>query len=1289
MTAFSILGAQIFPFPTKNGCEFMIERASHVLCAELRFGGLSRQQGARSIVQIASVDPVKSFRGAKMRLKYAQLSCLRLVISFFSCFPLFTRRMFTPIQFKFMRGTLAAVLISTSTLTAATRYVDVNGANPAWPYDDWSVAASTIQDAIDAANPGDLILVTNGIYASGGRIVTGSLMSRVVVDKAVTVQSVNGPAATVIAGNQVPGTLFGDGGIRCVYLTNNAALVGFTLTNGATRGATASTSEKYGGGIYSRSSTAVVSNCVIVKNAAAIQGGGVYQGRLFNCTLINNVSTNGGGAYGASLMNCTLAGNQAFGSGGGAYSSMLTNSWLWTNWAGVSGGGVYSGAATNCTLGGNSSGNGGGAYSATVMNCVLTTNVALGLGGGANGGILTGSTLAGNSASTGGGSYSAAVSASFFTGNISTNGGGGVNGGMVTNSTFTSNVVVAGNGGGASSATLVNCLLMNNSAFTTPGNESWTAGNGGGAYGGTLLGCALVRNFAKLAGGGASGCTLNNCTLVANTASAIGGGTDGATLNNCVVFYNSAALGVNYNGGTLNYCCTTPLPMAGNGNISTEPLLADAFHLSGASPCRAAGNASYASGKDIDGELWASPPSMGCDEFNAATAGALSVTIQADYTNVAVVTPLNFSASVSGKAAFNWWNFGDGTVVSNRPYTAHAWSSAGDYLVTFRAFNNDYPAGVSATMVVHVVIQPVHYVAIGSPNPTLPYQSWATAARNIQDAIDAATVSGAKVVVSNGVYATGGRVIYGALTNRVAVTMPLALQSVNGPAVTVVGGNPILGDSAVRCAYLANGASLTGFTLTNGATRAAVVSNQDPEQCGAGIWCGSPLVTVSNSVIVGNVSIVHGAGAYSGILNNCVIRDNVGTLDVVSIAGDAAYGAVLNECLLASNYCDGISYSRASNCTITGNRGNGANNSTLNDCTINANGRDGADFSTLNGCIVSDNSSAGANSSTLIRCAVRNNSGGGVVLSKLSYCTVADNSAPAGGGAVSSTLDSCIVAGNHSGYQGGGLESCVANSCLLIGNVAGSFGGGAYNAKLSNCTIVSNTAAGSSSGGGASGGALTNCYNSVNGVSATGTNYSGVAPAYCDTFPMPTNGVGNITNEPAFMDLARGDFHLRSDSPCINAGTNYSGLNSLDLDGRPRLIGARVDLGAYEFQGASTADYLRWLQQYGISTDASSDSADFDFDGLNNRQEWLAGTVPTNTMSALRLLTPIRNSSGLIVIWQSVTSRSYFIERRNSLGGASPFLILATNILGQLETTSFIDTSATNSGPFFYRVGVY
>ena len=649
---------------------------------------------------------------------------------------------------------------------------------------------------------------------------------------------------------------------------------------------------------------------------------------LIGFTLTNGISSaSGGGTYCEStnvlVSNCFFLGNLTYGDGGGSFQGTLNGCTLVGNyvaWGSYgSGGGAIGAVLNNCTLTGNVSslfGQGGGAHSSTLNHCILTANGSFQGGGGAESCILSHCTLSGNS------------------------------------------IVYLGNGGGAESSTLDGCVLTGNSA-----------NYGGGAANCTLNNCTLSGNTSGGNGGGAGSSILNNCTLIANLVPGTGGGAADSTLNNCIVYYNQAPTLPNYSGGTLNFCCTLPLPFNGSNNITTEPQLADAAHISANSPCIGTGSTNYSTSVDIDGEPWRNPPSIGCDEYySGAITGALSVAIQADYTNVASGFAVNFTGQISGHASLNTWDFGDGTVVSNRFVTAHGWTSPGVYHVTLTVFNDSHPGGVSTTVTVYVA-EGTNYVSLDSTHPVAPYTSWSTAATNIQDAVDAAAV-GATVLVSNGVYQTGGKGLT-SLTNRVEVTNLLALKSVNGPAVTFIVGNQVPGTindfGAVRCVYLVGGATLSGFTLTNGATEPG---NDDGiyESYGGGVECGSVYSTVTNCVFINNSAGDAGGGVAGGILNNCTFVGNQ------SGYGGGAYNALLNNCVLTGNPAGvqggGAEYCTLNNCTLTGNSagsGGGADSSTLNNCIVCYNiGPGGSNYSncTLNYCCTAPLPDSGTNNIT-------------------------------------------------------------------------------------------------------------------------------------------------------------------------------------------------------------------------------------------------------------------------------------------------------------------------------------
>jgi len=375
------------------------------------------------------------------------------------------------------------------------------------------------------------------------------------------------------------------------------------------------------------------------------------------------------------------------------------------------------------------------------------------------------------------------------------------------------------------------------------------------------------------------------------------------------------------------------------------------------------------------------------------------------------------------------------------------------------------------------------------------------------------------------------------------------------------------------------------------------------------------------------------------------------------------------------------------NCVLAGNLatnsvGGGAYRVTLINCQITGN---------------SAGSGGGACSCTLINCTVVSNtatSGGGVFGGSvygpcaLTNCMLTGNSATgSGGGAYGGALTNCVVASNNASTDGGGAYGGVLNNCIVTGNSAGSRGGGTYAAALSNCTVVTNSS--SMQGGGVDEGqTLLNCIIYYNSASF-GTNINGGGSfTNCCTTPLPAYGVNNFTNAPFFLNQNGGDFHLQSNSPCINAGNNTYVSTTTDLDGNARIVGGTVDIGAYEYQTPTSIISYAWLQRYGLPTDGSADFIDTDHDGMNNWQEWIAGTNPTNALSVLKMLAPSNSISGITVNWESVNNRTYSLQRSTNLLIQPSFSSIHSNIQGQVSTTSFIDTNINRAGPYFYRVGV-
>jgi len=183
----------------------------------------------------------------------------------------------------------------------------------------------TIQDAIDAAEPGTIIELADGIFrGDGNRDVDFR-------GKAITIRSVSGNPDACIVDCQGSDLSPHRGFIFQTAEGAASVLQALTIRNGVAY---------EGGGVLCRGASPTFRNCVFTEDRVNWMGGGVYciagsNPHFHHCRFIRNASTGAAGALGTvssfpTLVGCTFLGNHADRRGGAVHSIRNYSKESWT-----------------------------------------------------------------------------------------------------------------------------------------------------------------------------------------------------------------------------------------------------------------------------------------------------------------------------------------------------------------------------------------------------------------------------------------------------------------------------------------------------------------------------------------------------------------------------------------------------------------------------------------------------------------------------------------------------------------------------------------------------------------------------------------------------------------------------------------------------------------------------------------------------------------------------------------------------------------------------------------------
>lgn len=788
-----------------------------------------------------------------------------------------------------------------------TRYVSKTGTHTT-PYTNWTMAATSIQAAVNVALSGETIVVGTGVYANGA----ASATNMVYITNAITLRALSSdPGATVIDGG---------GTRRGILMTAPAYIQGFTIRNG--RGDS-------GGGIVGTNGGDIW-QCIITNNSSTNGHGGgisIVGGRIRNCLVAANVASNasntrdGGGiyGYGVVIQNCTVVRNSAGRNGTGIMldrraplDNRVENSIVYFNR-----GSTANIVATNTPVVGgltidHSCSPGIGTVAGNIEVPPRFWNLDRNeyrLAGDSpcrnaatnSGWILWAVDLAGSLRNQDGnpdmGAFespapryvNAAGPAPVAPYESWATAAQSIQAALVGATTGQSIIVAAGvydSAVGASDSTNLLVLSMPVMVMADSENPWDTVLDGSGtrrcarlAGSSILSGFTLRNGFVPGDGGGAwlAASDIQNCWVISNTAlNGMGGGlaATGAVVRDCLIAANVATNAGNTASAGALYAIGTRIVNA---------TLVD-NRAGGAAPGLLVDRRGGVTNDLINSIAWYNVGG-GADIVITNSGGGL---IQSNSCSPPLTAGVNGNSTNEPRFASR--ALGDYRLAFNSPglnagLVPDEWGMDAGGLNRWLGAMPDMGA---------LELPLVRYAMPTNPAAAAPYTNWATAASGIQPALNLAN-AGETVVLATGLYSAAQGTVDG--TNLIWIPDDVCVRA----SSTNVASTIIDGSGLYRPVYMEPGSELRGLTLRNGRAEA-----------GGGAVIAPGNATIEGCVATNNVAFNGHGGAMlvgGGLIRNCVVGWSVASNGVNDRSGGGIYfgglgqqGGRIENCTVLANY---------------------------------------------------------------------------------------------------------------------------------------------------------------------------------------------------------------------------------------------------------------------------------------------------------------------------------------------------------------------------------------------------